>query len=121
MGDRIVYTIKQSDGYAINLYSHWGGFDRYKALAFALDKARPRWTDETYCSRIIVSNLIGPDWSEETGFGLWAGNGQGEILAGDYPDIIIDLTDNTVNDETGKHEFDEFINYHGTKLTEIKI
>ena len=116
MGDRIVYTIKQSDGYAINLYSHWGGTERYYALAHALEKARNRWTDETYAARIIVSNLIGPDWDEETGFGLWAGNGNAAIIAGDHPDIIIDLTDNTVRDETGTHEFDEFVSYHAADL-----
>lgn len=114
MGDRIVYTIKQTDGNAINLYSHWGGYERYQALAYAIDKARPRWTDETYAARIIISNLIGPLWDSETGFGIWAGNDGG--TAGDHPDIIINLSNNTVEDETGIHTFDEFISYHGAGL-----
>jgi len=31
---------------------------------------------------------------------------------GDHPDITIDLINKTVEDETGIHEFDSFINYH---------
>lgn len=110
MGDRIVYTIKQSDGLSLSLYSHWGGYNRYKDLAHALEKARPRWSDENYCARIIVSNLIGPDWDEETGYGLWAGEDTG---SGDHPSITIHLENKLIEDETGMHDFDSFINYHG--------
>jgi len=116
MGDRIVYTLKQSDTYAVYLYSHWGGSERYQSLAYALEKARARWSDETYAARIIVSNLIGPEWDSETGYGLWAGNGSGDMYGGDYPDIVIDLLKQTVEDETGTHSFEEFIKYHGAVL-----
>ena len=114
MGDRIVYTFKYSDGNEISLYSHWGGYDRYKNLAYAIDKARPRWNDETYAARIMISNLIGPDWDQETGYGLWP---EGEVItSGDHDDIIIHLDSNAVEDETGWHEFDEFIDFHSSKL-----
>ena len=113
MGDRIVYTLAQTDGNQISLYSHWGGGDRYAALAYALEKARPRWSDESYCARIIVSNLIGPDWNEETGYGLWAGPDNG---AGDHPAITIWLDKNYIEDESGIHSFDEFVDYHGLRL-----
>lgn len=117
MGDRIVYTLQQGDGQQISLYSHWGGYNRYQALAYALDQARPRWTDESYCTRIIVSNLIGPDWAEETGFGLWAGEDNG---AGDHPSITVYLDIKQVEDETGYHTFDEFISYHGVRVDKSK-
>lgn len=117
MGDRIVYTIRQDKDLSVNLYSHWGGYDRFAALAKALKAAEPRWDDSTYCTRIIVSQLIGNDWAEETGFGLWASNEQG-MYGGDHPDIIIDLTNKTVEDETGIHTFNNFINYH-TELTTV--
>lgn len=113
MGDRIVHSIKQSDGNQINLYSHWGGYERYASLAYALEKARPRWTDESYCTRIIISNLIGPDWDSETGWGLWAGEDNG---AGDHPSITVHLDIKQVEDESGWHSFDDFINYHGVRL-----
>ncbi|NCW94744.1 MAG: hypothetical protein EBW79_07175, partial [Actinobacteria bacterium] len=67
MGDRIVYTIKQDKNLSVNLYSHWGGHDRFEALANALRAAEPRWNDTSYATRIIVSQLIGDQWNEETG------------------------------------------------------
>lgn len=111
MGDRIVYSIKQEKDLSLNLYSHWGGYDRFINLARALEAARPRWNDSAYAARIIVSQLIGDDWKEETGFGLWADNEHG-MYGGDHQDIIIDLVNNTVEDETGTHSFDSFIDYH---------
>lgn len=115
MGDRIVYSIKQDKDLSVNLYSHWGGYDRFEALARALQAAEPRWNDSSYCTRIIVSQLIGDQWNQELGFGLWASNSDG-AYGGDHPDIIIDLNDKTVTDETGQHSFEDFINYHGSKV-----
>lgn len=115
MGDRIVYTIRQDSNLSLNLYSHWGGYDRFISLANALQAAEPRWNDSSYASRIIVSQLIGDQWNEETGFGLWASDEHG-MYGGDHPDIIIDLVNKTVQDETGTHSFEQFINYHGTAL-----
>ena len=111
MGDRVIYTIKQDKNLSLNLYSHWGGYDRFHNLAVALKAAEPRWNDTSYCARIIVSQLIGDQWSSETGFGLWASSEHG-MYGGDHQDIIINLVDKTVIDETGEHSFEEFIDYH---------
>lgn len=116
MGDRIVYTIRQDEKLSLNLYSHWGGYDRFISLANALQAAEPRWNDSTYASRIIVSQLIGPNWADETGFGLWASDEHGMYYGGDHPDIIIDLINKTVQDETGTHSFTDFISYHKKSL-----
>ena len=115
MGDRIVYVIKQDKDLSVNLYSHWGGYDRFISLANALRAAEPRWNDVPYATRIIVSQLIGDQWNDELGFGLWASNESGDY-GGDHPDITIDLINKTVEDETGIHKFEEFINYHGIPL-----
>lgn len=115
MGDRIVFSIKQDKDLSVNLYSHWGGYDRFLDLARALQAAEPRWNDVSYATRIIVSQLIGDQWNDELGFGLWASNSDG-AYGGDHPDITIDLVNKTVSDETGTHSFTSFINYHG--LTE---
>lgn len=121
MGDRVVFTIKNGDNPSLNLYSHWGGYDRFLDLARALEAARPRWNDDGYAARIIVSQLIGDQWAEETGFGLWASNDSG-YYGGDHPDITIDLVNKTVTDETGQHSFDSFIAYHGVLfLTEKTV
>lgn len=111
MGDRIVYTIKQEEDLSVNLYSHWGGYDRFVNLASALRAAEPRWNDTSYATRIIVSQLIGDSWKDETGFGLWASNRSGDY-GGDHPDITIDLINKTVEDETGIHTFESFVEYH---------
>jgi hypothetical protein len=116
MGDRIVFTIKQDKDLSVNLYSHWGGYDRFVDLARALKAAEPRWNDGSYATRIIVSQLIGDQWGEETGFGLWASSSDG-AYGGDHPDIIIDLVNRTVQDETGTHSFTDFINYHAAPVT----
>ena len=113
MGDRIVYTIRQDKDLSVNLYSHWGGYDRFVTLARALKAAEPRWNDAAYATRIIVSQLIGDQWDSELGFGLWASNSDG-AYGGDHPDITIDLINKTVEDETGTHSFDSFIEYHST-------
>jgi hypothetical protein len=111
MGDRIVFTIKQDKDLSVNLYSHWGGYERFTALAKALKAAEPRWNDMSYGTRIIVSQLIGDHWDGELGFGLWASNSDG-AYGGDHPDIIVDLINRTVQDETGTHSFESFIIYH---------
>jgi hypothetical protein len=116
MGDRIVFSIRQDESLSLNLYSHWGGYGRFIDLAKALEVAKPRWTDATYAARIIVSQLIGDQWDSELGFGLWASTEHGDY-GGDHPDIVIDLVNKTVSDETGTHSFDQFISYHGA-LTE---
>lgn len=116
MGDRIVYSIKQDKDLSINLYSHWGGYDRFEDLARALQAAEPRWSDTAYATRIIVSQLIGDQWNSETGFGLWASSSDGGY-GGDHPDITINLINKTVSDETGVHTFEQFIAYHGMPIT----
>jgi hypothetical protein len=113
MGDRIVFSIKQDKELSVNLYSHWGGYDRFINLARALSAAEPRWNDGSYATRIIVSQLIGDQWADETGFGLWASNESG-MYGGDHPDIVIDLVNKTVEDETGTHSFNSFIEYHSS-------
>lgn len=118
MGDRIVYSIKQADGLSLNLYSHWGGYGRFENLANALKEAKPRWSDESYASRIIVSQLIGDSAFSETGFGLWASKEDVLFSGGDHPDITIDIPNKLVSDETGTHTFEQFIAFHGVGLTE---
>ena len=113
MGDRIVYSIKQDKDLSVNLYCHWGGYDRFVDLARALQAAEPRWNDGSYATRIIISQLIGDQWDQELGFGIWASSSDGSY-GGDHPDITINLINKTVEDETGTHSFDSFINYHSS-------
>lgn len=84
MGDRtnVVITGKSTEDArnlsdalqgAVVLYSHNDGYYMGPKLAAALRKARVRWNDEGYGTRIIVSQIIGGDWNDEYGYGLYAG------------------------------------------------
>jgi len=70
MGDRATFVIEQENGQSIYLYSHWGGEGMMDTVAHALNVARPRWSDESYATRIFISQIIGSEWSSETGYGL---------------------------------------------------
>jgi len=70
MGDRANFGFKQSSGETIVLYGHWAGYQMLSKLSHAVEQARPRWTDESYATRICISQLVGEDWNSETGWGL---------------------------------------------------
>ena len=70
MGDRANFGFRQSNGETIVLYGHWAGHEMLKQLAVAVLKAKPRWNDEAYATRIAISQLVGEDWKQETGWGL---------------------------------------------------
>jgi hypothetical protein len=57
----------------------------------------------------MISNLIGPNWDSETGYGLFVGDEGGEE---EYQPISVDLTDSTVNDNGNVVSFENFINYY---------
>jgi hypothetical protein len=91
MGDRANFGFKQSNGETIVLYGHWAGHDMLSNLASAVEAARPRWNDESYATRICVSQLIGDQWSDETGWGLSVNR----ILDNEHKIAIIDWSAGT--------------------------
>ena len=102
----------------VTLYSHWGETGWRQDLAEALEKARPRWTDDSYSLRIIIDQLTKESRDEETGHGLSLSNPE-DIAFLDYP-IIVDIQAMTVNDESGEHSWDDFIKYH-TKVLAAEV
>ena len=70
MGDRANFGFRQADGDTIFLYGHWAGYGMMARLAQAIEVARPRWRDESYATRIAISNLIGEEWSQEYSWGI---------------------------------------------------
>jgi hypothetical protein len=78
MGDRANFGFRQSDGNIIYLYGHWAGEGMMNTLAEAIAKARPRWNDESYATRICISQIIGNEWQEETGWGISTSIGDNE-------------------------------------------
>jgi len=86
MGDRANFGFRQSNDEVIVLYGHWAGYEMLKQLANAVEAARPRWFDESYATRICVSQLVGDNWKDETGWGLTVNN----ILDNEHKIPIID-------------------------------
>jgi hypothetical protein len=70
MGDRANFGFRQEDDSIIFLYGHWAGEGMMSTLANAIAKARPRWGDESYATRICISQIIGDQWDQETGWGI---------------------------------------------------
>ena len=89
MGDRAVAGFREKSSKAettIYLYQHWSGSDQITNFANALEKARPRWSDPSYATRIMTSQLVNEYWNDETGFGLYVG---GTSHGADYSYILI--------------------------------
>lgn len=110
MGARCTFVFKQSEDLAVALYSHWGEDSMHSDLAEALQHAALRFGDTEYYTRMAVSYLLKDSILDETGFGLYACN-PNDLGFADHP-ILIDLTNNTISDETGTHEINSFVNYH---------
>jgi hypothetical protein len=62
----------------------------------ALEHAKPRWSDDSYATRMMISYLIQDSVLEETGFGVYAVNGPNYEL-GDTT-VIVDLLHKTVHE-----------------------
>lgn len=110
MGARTNFVFKQSRDLAVALYSHWGEDSRHSDLAAALNHAKPRLGDESYFIRMAISYLIQDSILDETGYGIYACS-LNDLGFMDTP-IVIDLTNNTVSDDSGTHSINSFIDYH---------
>ena len=71
MGDRANFGFRQSNENIIFLYGHWAGHNMLAQLANAVQAAESRWQDESYATRIAISKLIGEDWAQTTGWGIY--------------------------------------------------
>ena len=108
MGDRANFGFVQSNGETIVLYGHWAGHNMLGKLADAVIKARPRWNDESYATRIVISQLIGDQWNMETGWGLSVN----QILDNEHKIAIVDFKQQTfsLHEEDERNNLDNKIN-----------
>lgn len=87
MGDRRVVGFRENeDAGTVFMYSQWGGESQVTDLIAAIEKAEPRWNDPSYATRIALSQLIGNEWNNETGHGIYTDN---TVHGADYPFILI--------------------------------
>jgi hypothetical protein len=71
-------------------------------LADAVIKARPRWNDNSYATRIAVSQLVGDQGNMETGWGLSVNT----ILDNEHRIPVVDFEQQTFS----LHEEDDYNN-----------
>ena len=90
MGDRAMAEIKTTDG-SLYVYTHWGGCCLPDMARVAIHRAKPRWGDESYATRIIVDELIKESRDQETGSGLMLKPSAEDEYNHDHPSVIIDL------------------------------
>ena len=109
MGARTVWKIKTSEEHAIHLYGHSAGEDKIRMTQVALQSARPRWEDETYCARIIISSLIGEDWNQELSWGMMAGHPDTDFFEEEYAPVTIDVDKKLVFVDGGAYTFEELV------------
>ena len=102
MGDRANFGFVQPNGETIVLYGHWAGYQMLGKLADAVINARPRWVDNSYATRIVISQLIGDQWNMETGWGLHVN----EIGDNEHKIAIVDFSQQTFS----LHEEDSYAN-----------
>jgi hypothetical protein len=111
MGARINFVFKDSEeGPSVVLYSHWGQTEWQRDLAMAMQHAKPRMLDSSYATRMMISYLIQDSVLDETGFGIYAINGNNYDL-GDQT-VVIDFTNNTITDNVSV-DFTNFVSCYG--------
>jgi len=71
MGDRANFGFRDSKENVVFLYGHWAGHNMLAKLANAVQAAETRWQDDSYATRIAISNLIGDEWAQTTGWGIY--------------------------------------------------
>jgi hypothetical protein len=91
MGDRANFVFVQPNGNSIVLYGHWAGHNMLANLAEAVAKAQNRWSDPSYATRIVVSQMVGEGWAMETGWGLAVN----EILDNEHKIAVVDFQQQT--------------------------
>jgi hypothetical protein len=117
MGARINYIFKDSlSEPSVALYSHWGETDWQTDIAAALDHARPRWTDDSYATRMMISYLIQDQLLDQHGFGIYAVNGPNYEL-GDAT-VVVDFIERTIYEvgSSVKVNWDAFVQAYGPKV-----
>jgi hypothetical protein len=83
----------------------------------ALQHSKPRWTDSSYATRMMISYLMQDSILEETGFGIFSISGPNYDL-GDTT-VIVDLINHTVKDDQANTvKWDVFLLAYLPVLTE---
>lgn len=110
MGDRANIIVDKE----ICLYAHWAGADLAVVLQDALRRGKNRWSDSSYLTRIIFSEMIKDDVLEETGYGIST-----TIPDNEYPLIWVNTDNKTVRIGLMEYTFDEYIKEDAKELEDL--
>lgn len=91
MGDRANFGFRDSKENVVFLYGHWAGHNMLAKLANAVQAAESRWQDDSYATRIAISNLIGDEWAQTTGWGITVN----ELADNEHKVPVVDWTNQT--------------------------
>jgi hypothetical protein len=126
MGDRAVVGFRDNaETPTIFIYQHWAGGDQIGILGRALEMSRPRWRDDSYATRICISQIIGDAWNSELGYGIYVGGTShgadyGYILIVDWSRMVVMACLNSDSDTViGEMSFDEFLLHPQTAVADI--
>ena len=71
MGNRVNIGLTSKANGTVQVYAHSHGERSAVTLANALDRGRGRWGDDSYLTRIIISEFVHEiGWDSETGMGI---------------------------------------------------
>ena len=122
MGDRANFGFNDRKGDSIFLYGHWAGHQMLANLADAVEAARPRWTDESYATRIAISNLIKDEWPSETGWGLSVnqlGDNEHKVPIINWDEQTFTLMEEDLQTEVFSTSLDAFVKKHSSQLSMV--
>lgn len=125
MGDRAVVGFRDNpETPTIFIYQHWVNGDQNDVLAGALNASRSRWGDNSYATRICLSQIIGENWNGELGYGIYVGGTShgadyGYILIVDWSRMVVMVCRNDNSDEViGELSFDDFLFHPQTAVND---
>lgn len=115
MGARINFVFNDGTDSSVVLYSHWGQTEWETDIAGALEHSKPRWSDSSYATRMMISYLIQDSVLGETGFGIYAVSGDNFDLG--EQTVVIDFVNKTVTDNVAV-TWENFIKAYGKVLVD---
>lgn len=98
MGDRANFGFKQADGNIVFLYGHWAGYQMMNTFAHALKRVMEagRVGDESYATRIAISEIVGDSWKDDLGWGIsvnYIGDNEHSVPVVDWATATVYLYD----------------------------
>jgi len=122
MGDRANFGFRDSKENIVFLYGHWAGHRMLEQLADAVAAAEPRWQDESYATRIAISNLIKDEWASETGWGIYVnelGDNEHKVPIIDWKNKTFTLMEEDLTTEVFSISLEAFVAKYCSQLSMV--